>query len=231
MSLSSQTNSSYYTYYSVDDFYPTILGILGFALNTLSFVALCKSVEFNKRPNASLYFYMKVYSLTNAFLSFISIFTFVGCSYRLYSWSNCLPTQIYYSIVLGISSSLMCMYASILEIVIILERITYFKIQLKKLFVISGPRVCLLSFLVCLIVDAPFYFIYIVDSRTFKLNLTATFTIWFTSTSDYASSLVGKVLLYICYALKDVGIVLIQIFLSLLWLCLFRGYLINRQKF
>ncbi len=202
MNASDYPNSSYYsTDYILTmhgsswildcvNFYPvTILGIFGFVLNAISFIFLHKNQQFYKMPNAPLYFYMKVYSLTNACAYFLSIF--------------------------NISSGLLCFSP-------LFSRLynsawanhNYFKSAFKKLFVMSALKLSMTWFLVCILSDTPFYFIYIVESNTFNVSPTDTFTIWFTNTSGYASTLIGKILLYVCYAFKDVGIVLVKMFPS-----------------
>ena len=136
------TNSSSnftYTYYTAEDvlnmfgstllldvlnFYPyLVLSVIGLFLSILTLVAL-----FSPGFDMNFYKYLKVYTVNNIVNSFINLSNFLaGTTYHILPWTNSKLAIDYY--VYGITCTLnICyFYGGVINIVIALDRITFFK--------------------------------------------------------------------------------------------------------
>jgi hypothetical protein len=96
--LSSETLDFLLTTYGSDlyldnfNLYPfTVISVIGFILNILSYIIFSLS-EFK---NNKLYSYLRVYSINSVIMFFISIFNFVYNTIRIIPWSNSYWAQVY----------------------------------------------------------------------------------------------------------------------------------------
>jgi hypothetical protein len=195
---------------SINLFGYTAVSIAGFILSAFSLVIL-RSDEF-KIP---LYAYLRVYCLSNIICSFINIFNFVFSTYRIFEWSNSYGAQVYYNYILIPVVNISYFYGSVLNIVIILDRISYFDFRMRTFFKLSPYVISMIAFVVIFVIDIPYYFIYVPYSTDVKLNRTFTFTVWYSYPSEFATTLLGQVLLYIIYALRDVALTFVLIGLNM----------------
>jgi hypothetical protein len=197
----------------------TFVSIAGFVLSFFSF-KIFLDTEFN----IPLYAYLRVYCINNAISSFVSIFSFTYTTYRIFDWSNSWTTQFYYNCIMVPIVNISYLYCSVLNIVITLDRISYFNARMRNFFKLSPYKISLISFVVSFLVDLPYCFIYVPTPAEVKLNQTFTFTIWYSYPSEFASTLLGQILLYIIYALRDVGVTFIQIGLNIVSIYLLKKH-------
>ena len=121
-------------------------------------------------------------------------------------------------------------YTGILEIAILLERMKIFSLVVKKYFTLAPKKVCLTSFLLCLVIDSFYAFVFVPASGgdyvyfsskdgTFKQN-----TFYYVSTSDFANSNAGRVLLITVYVVRDFFTMITSVTLNLVSLVQMRTY-------
>ncbi len=205
--------------------YPlTIISVLGLCLNTLSLLVF-RSDEFN----IPLYAYLRVYSITNILQSFVSIFNFVYSTYRIVAWSNSYGAHVYYNYVSIPVTSLIYFYASLIGLIVLLDRITCFQTNLRTIFRLSPYKACVLAFAICFIINLPCFFAFAPASQQVHLGQNSTFIIWFSSTSAFAESTLGQALTLASFALQDLLVSLVEIILNVFSIYLFKRHL-NRKK-
>ena len=204
----------------------TTISVFSFIANLFSFIIFCKMD--NSLP---LNHYMRIYCISNALLGLASAFNFLATSYRLISWSNSFWTQAYYNFVYTPISNLSYFFSSALDVVILLERIAIFnktvKIYLDKL---SPTLVCIVLFALCTIIDFPYFFVFAPNLFTGKLDENTSITVWYSFTTPYAKSQLGKILTFIIYAIRDFIVMIVQIALSIFSTVLLKKYLDKKMK-
>jgi hypothetical protein len=242
--MTSENGSELATYYTMDEvltmygstwaldslnFYLcTIVSVIGFVLSILGFVVFSKS-EFN----IPLYAYLRVFCLTSVAMCSVCIFKFVANSYRILSWSNSFGTQVYFNYVMIPLSNLFYFHSTVLDIVILLDRICLLNIQMKQKmkWLHQYPyRLCAFIFMLCILVDFPYFFVFIPAQATVQLNQTTPFVIHYSSTSPFAASELGKILTFMVYAVRDVAVMVIQFSLNIASAVLLKRHFQKKQK-
>ena len=237
--INNQTTSNYYT---LDDLLTsygstwildilnlylfTVISVLSLIANLFGFI-----IFYNMRNSLPLYQYLRFYCISNVVMSLASVFNFLATSYRIISWSNSFWTQAYYNYVYTAIINLSYFYSSVLDVVILLDRIAIInklvKIYLNKL---SPTLICIVLFGLCTVIDFPYFFVFEPDSITEKLDANTTFTVWFANTTPFAKSQLGKILTFTIYAIRDFFVVIVQIALSILSTVLLKKYLNKKMK-
>jgi hypothetical protein len=156
----------------------TFVSISGFILSIFSYVIFLDD-EFN----IPLYAYLRVYCINNILSAFITIFNFTYSSIRILEWSYSYGAQVYYNYILIPVANICYLYISVLNIVILLDRMSYFSVRMRNFFKLSPYKVSMIAFVVYFLVDLPYCFIYAPNSAEVKLNRAYIFTIWFCYTS------------------------------------------------
>jgi hypothetical protein len=204
----------------------TLVSVVGFVLNTFSFVAFLDD-EFK---GIHLYSYLRVYCINNMIMCFLNIFNFVYSSIRILPWSNSFLTQLYSNYVYIPITNFNYFYGSLLDIVILLNRISYFNATVKNCIKFSPLTICSISFLVCLIVEFPFFFFFMPNSHTATLKDGTIFTIWFSDMTQFAQSTSGSVLKFLMYGLRDILVMLIILVLNVISTCLLKQHLSQKLR-
>ncbi len=133
----------------------------------------------NADSDIPLYKYLKIYTLSNMVILASTAVSFITCAYRVFPWTNSeltLHIGIYYLLQI---ENLAYFYGSVLDCVILLDRISTFKKNVKAWFKLSPYTICLICLMSVIIVSGPYYFTNQVSSVTFRLNSTENFTVWF----------------------------------------------------
>jgi hypothetical protein len=235
------SNASSYYYYTLDalftaygstwildnlNLYPfVIVGILGALLNLFAFI-----IFLDREFSITLYNYLRVYTLNNTIMCLISISNFFWDTYRILPWSNSYWTQVWLNFVYTPISNVSYFYSSLLDICILLDRIATFNSFVRSCMTLPCRFVCLITLLVTLVIDLPYFFVFVPAYNVSKLNATTEITIWFSSTSSFATSTAGTVVTFVVYALRDVLVMVIQIVLNIVSVLLLREHLQNKLK-
>jgi hypothetical protein len=117
-----------------------------------------------------------------------------------------------------------------LGVIILLDRISFFNAHVKKFFQLSAYKISAIAFAACFLIDIPYYFVFVPDSETVRLSQTRTFTIWFSNTSPFAVSALGKALTFIVYGLRDFLVMIIEIAVNLVSVYMLKRYLNKKMK-
>jgi hypothetical protein len=202
----------------------TITSTIGLIMNILAFLVFQDS-EFNVR----LYAYLRVYCLNNACLCFLNIFNFTFSSIRLFSFANSYWAQVYYNYIYTPVITLNYFFGSVVDIIILLDRIGHFDKRIKPCIKLSPYWICIIAFLGCFLINFPYNILYEPGSITVNLNATITFTLWTSLPTSFASSRLATILVYVVAGLREILVFVIQISLNFVSVFLLKRYL-NRKK-
>jgi hypothetical protein len=244
-SSSSSDTDYYYHYDTVDDvllaligssrftdhlnFYPfLIVGFLGLVLNTFSFIVFTTSDR--HEFTAPLYTYLRFYTVQNALMCLVNTFNFVCNSYRLFPFANTYWAQIFAQFIFIPVNNLCYFYSGVLDIAILLDRISIFDQRVKKLMKLSPTTVCLISLAACFVVDFPYFLVYVPDSHRIHLanSTTTTFTVWFIRATSFATSETSMALMFVIYALRDVLVAFALVTLNAISIQMLKSHLKKR---
>lgn len=207
--------------------YPYLLvSVLGFLLSLFSFIVF-QSDKF-KIP---FYEYMRVYTLNGTIACLVSIFNCFNSSIRIVSFSNSFLVQAYNIYVFLPIASTTYFYGSVLDILILIDRLSYFNAGLKCFTKIKPYTLCVISFFICLIIQIPSFLFYRISSSTYPIDSTTNFTLWEGQTTDFAVSAYGYALMIVVYALRDLTAMIIQIILNAACLRLLKNQLNRKQSY
>jgi hypothetical protein len=240
-SINNSTINSSYQYYTTDEIflkygstwaldvlnlYPYItVSSLGVLLSILALIIFQDS-EFN----TPLYVYMRVMSAVNILQSSLNIFNFAFTTLRIIPISNTYAAQFFFNFIFSPVASTCYFYSSVLGLIILLDRISYFKFEFKSLFIISAYKISAIALAVCIIINSPSFFAYVPTTRTFKLSATETFTIWLSFNSTFGFTLLGKILLIIVDSIRDILVMILEVTLNILSMHLLHKHLNMKRK-
>lgn len=204
----------------------TAVSVIGLILNLFGLVVFLDKSEFN----IPLYQYIRVSLVANSILCLASVFNFLATSYRLIAWSNSYWTQAYYNYVYSCIINLSYFYVSVLDIVILLDRIANFDKRFKTWFKLSPYTICIVIFVICALIDSPYYFVFMPGSFTAYLDRNTTFTIWFANTTPFAQSPVGRIVNFTLCAVRDGLVMIIHIVLNIISIHMLKNHLRKKKR-
>lgn len=202
------------------------INVFGFLLNILSLFVFCK-LKLRKLP---LYTYLKFYTFNSITVHLMQIFYTASHSKKYFEFSYAsiispmIACYVYVPLV-----NLTVFYASLIDILIILDRISLFIKKLKNIFIFSAFKTCIVLYIVCMVINSQYIFEFYPTFMDINLSETETFRIYYFQNTDFALSLVGNILNYTTYACRDVLILLVQVCLNTISLVLIKKHLVNKS--
>ena len=203
------------------------LGIIGSVLNLISFVGFLK---INLRQSA-LKQYLIIYTLCSFFVCCIIIwFSFsrlpVHFDFAIsYPMGFCRCKFISVAITLNFMNN-------VLDCIILLERVSNFNGNYKKIFEINPYLICVGVFLLTSFVNSPHFFVFDVRAEQefglFLKNVTLLMSPSFESyciKNTLFKTLTGNIILYMVTLVRDVVMILIEITMSIYSIYMFKKYL------
>ena len=215
-------------YFWVFVYFPT--AVVGFFCNLLSFI-----IFLQKDFNIKLYSYFRLVSfvsIVNCLIASVYPFSVVK---RMGFISNFafLAWQCYFSIPIG---SLDYYYCSVLDILILLDRLSTFIQKLRDIYAKVNTRfLCIFSLVICIVINFPNNFVF--EPGSIELyyygqnnNTIEMFRMTYALTSQFALSSFGQILTYLVYALRDVVTTLAVIILNIFNLIYLKNHLKKKNK-
>lgn len=177
---------------------------------------LCVVVFFKKEFKLPMYDYFRVYSISNCVICFVSIFNALTTPYQIISFANTYVAIVYSVYVFLPVGNLCYFFNTILDIAMILDRIGIFVPRMKLIFSSHPYKLSGLIFLVCTLIDAPYFFLWLPTSFELQLSDTDFYTVYSIDYTEFGYSKVGTIIVYIQYVLRDtLPTILIFIFSSI----------------
>jgi hypothetical protein len=202
-----------------------VVGSIGFILNISSFV-----IFINGKFDIPLYQFLRVYALNSSIICLVSIFLFACNSSRLFPWANARQAQDYISYVYIPIMNTCYFFSTLLDILITIERISLIKTRFKLVLKLTAYKMCMAAFLLCCIINVPFYFTFQTSSALFQLDTGSAYTIWFPEPSAFARSRAGMIINFIIAFIRNLFLMTVEILLNVISIYYFKQYLIKHSK-
>lgn len=209
-------------------FFNIPLGIIGTFLNILCAIVLFtnKSSDFS----TPLYKYLRVYTINSAQTTFFVTFAFLGNTGHLIPFNYTYTSSAIFLYVIVPFSNLGYFYGTLLDILMTIDRIASMSPRLKSYIKLTPYQHCFICFVICLIVDMPFFFMVAPNELTAPINSTHQVTVWFTGVSEFSRTKIGHTMAYTVYILRDAFTMFIVIILNAISLYLLREYLSRKAS-
>ena len=130
------------------------LGVIGLISNIFNFYVI-----FRINVNISTYKYLKVYCLNSSLIGFISIFTLYGnFTIRFTGIKTDLFARIYRCFIVNYVATSLYFYGNMLDIVIVIDRLSIFVNFFKKLSKINPLNISIFLAIICFTINLPTFF-------------------------------------------------------------------------
>jgi hypothetical protein len=205
------------------------MNLIGFLLNMASLHAF-SVIKFHRPVLKS---YLKIYSFISAICCFIGIFNFVSRSPR---YTNVVYTRlagIYSCKILQLISSFY-LFANILDCLILFERLSNFVKRFKKFSTYDTTCVSFLVYLICFFVSLPFMLTFsIKEEKEFyeamnNYQIAIAFT--YCRKETFFDSFIGEIILVLVILIRDILLLLFELFTSIISIFLLNRYLCKKKK-
>jgi hypothetical protein len=147
----------------------------------------------------------------------------------MFSWGNSYWTQVYFTWVYLPLVVTGYLFGTILDIYIILDRITAFNKKFGVFFKFTPRIMMAIALALSIVIQLPWFFDLAPVSVTVTLDTGVDYQIWFSGLTRYAVSEVGQIVLFVVYATRDVGSMAVEIVLNIVSIVYFKLY-VNRKK-
>lgn len=140
--------------------------------------------------------------------------------------------QVYVYIPFGVT---IYYYISVLDIIILIDRLSTFIPKLKSIYSKVGANtICLIGFIILFIINFPYYFVF----RPFRFDLhyldqnktVQVLTLFYAYPGEFATSFVGQVLTYLTYSLREAAVIFIVMVLNFVNMIFLKRHLKKRAK-
>lgn len=184
---------------------PSILGLLSEAV--CFFVFMCIKV------NTPLYSYLKAYTINN-FL--ICCCLFIQFFYAVYSLGDPRTMTVINSYVIFPFLGLFYLNGSLLDVAILLDRISIFNKKVKEGLDVVKPfiRIILIGF-VSVLFNIPYYFLYAPVRVDVELDNNSEYAVWISGSSSLSSTQAGNALVLFILIVDYIAVMLVQIVLNI----------------
>jgi hypothetical protein len=122
------------------------------------------------------------------------------------------------------------MYSSVLSILILIDRISFFSKKVKNMIKLGAYKTSGIAFAICFVINMPVFFAYGPQASVSMLNATTSVTIYASVPSQFSLTPLGTALTFVIYALRDILIMLILIGLNIVSAWMLRAHFVKKTK-
>ncbi len=193
------------------------MGFIGFILNLISFGVLTKV----KIRDTKIYEYLKIYSLNSSLICLSFGFMFSSHSPRYFSDFTDELAKIFKCRIFAYGMTSLYFFNNLLDILIILDRISIFTTKLNRLGLIKPYILCLILLSLCSMTNLILYFsIKIAPDEIFISSNLSTYC----EQTDFARSTLGFIINLIVIILRDILTLIVEIMCSLILIYCYKRY-------
>jgi hypothetical protein len=200
-------------------------GTLGLVLNIMSYRILLRKEFYT----IQLYTYIRIYVFSSVILNFLQTFYSITMTRLLPSVQNTYLGQAYACFVYTPIHNLLTFYKFGIDLAIIIDRISTLSPRVKKIYKLNAIQILILIFVIVLVVDFPYFFTF-VPNRVNFIYKNQSIEYYYTDTSSFARSKIGKIVLYIVYFFRHVVTLISEIILDIISNILLSKHFLNKQK-
>ena len=204
----------------------TPISFLGFLTNLLSFFILLKPIFFA----TPIFNFFRVYTLNSAALCLLLSTYFIVPTYSLFAFTNTIEAYTYGAYFYVPFYTTIYFFNSFLDVYISVERVSFFVPLFERINAYSWKIICLILFATCLAINFPFFFYYKPQVNILKLDTHETFVINAWGLTDFSKLLVGKIIAYVIYFIRDVLTLFLEIVLNILAVVLMKKHLNTKRN-
>ena len=193
------------------------MGFIGFILNIISFGVLYKV----KIKETKLYEYLKIYSLNSSLICLSFGFLFSSHSPRFFPDFTDYLVKIFKCRIFAYGMISLYFFNNLLDILIILDRVSIFTAKLNRLNSIKPYVLSLILILACFLINLSLYFSIEItsDEIFFASNLNT-----YCEQTDFAKSTEGFIINAIVIIFRDIITLIIEIICSILVIYYYKKY-------
>ena len=209
-------------------FFTTPISIFGFLTNLLSLYVFLQS-EFQK---LTVYNYLRVIVTNSAILCFFTIFDFVFYSRRYFTFVNTYWANAYNCFIHEPITNTAYFFGSVLDIIIMLDRLSTFSRKYRVIpEAIEWWKVTIGTLMICIVINGPYYFVNLPTEFSFQIATSnQAYIVYAVDQSDFSTTVVGRVLTFGIYFIRDFLTMVISIVLNILSVVCLKQYLKNHAK-
>ena len=201
----------------------TSLGIVGFLMNASAYYVLRNKIF----HTAVLFKYLRISVLNSLAISLFMIFVFIPSTYRIFDFTNSYGAMFYGSYLQVPIISVIYFNGHLLELSIIVERILNFVSYPRIKRIIKFKYLWAIWLASSIVLNVPIFFSSYPTYIDVPLDDGSMQKFYYYGVTDFASSTVGKIILYCVYFVRDIMTLVLKTFLNGLLIYLIKKY-INR---
>ena len=204
------------------------LCLISVVLNSISFWILNKK-EFML---GTFFSYLRIYVLNSSAFSLILITAPLFSSKRILTFSNSYTTSFYGCYIFSVLMATLYLFSSLLEILIVVERMSYFlPNRFKKIDKMGAKKFCFVLLALSLLVNSPMFFVtYPKLVYLIKLDQNTTYPLFYWNLTRFSFTIEGSVILSLMGFVRDVLTLVVKIVFNGISAHLVRDYIKRLNK-
>lgn len=204
-----------------------VISFMGLVSNVFSLVVFCSS-----QFRISLYKYLRINSICSIVLCLFSMGRAFTVSYHIIPWANSELARTFYVYGYIHVSNIGYFFSSLIEILMLLDRIAYFNKKVELFFQrikLSPYLLSLMSFVLCFLIYSPNFFI--AQPGSISLNImNQSVTIWYVKSSEFSTTQLAIILKAVALFIKDGLVTVIQVALNLISFYMLKQFLKKKRR-
>ena len=200
-------------YFSIEILYSylfTSVTLTGIITNIINIYILNQ-----KEFTASLFKYLRIYCVNSLIVCLSGSFVFASFVRNFNSTPVIYDALFYYVYIFIPFANTGYFYGSVLDIMIVLERISLF-VKFFKTFATRINFCCFIGLIVCIILNVPYFFVYVPKTNEFNISSTSSVYITYYDVSNIAKTRIVQILTYIEFVLRDFLLLVFEILSNLI---------------
>ena len=154
-------------------------------------------------------------TLNNAVLSLFEMVLFLIPTYRYFEFTNTYEAMVFASYAYYPMLIIFFVFGSFLDILVCIERCSFFIKKLKSAMSITPKNICSVLFLTSIIIGLPYFFLLSPHYFDAPLDENQIYKIWFMDYSQFGRSTAGKIVAHLLRFTKDVLLLIIEILVNI----------------
>lgn len=191
---------------------------------------ICVIVFYSREFKLPMYIYLRLYSIANTIIALVSIYSALTTPIQLIPWANSPAANYYVAYVYCPIMNLSYFFATVLDIAMLMDRIALFMPRLKPIFCNHPYKLSGVIFLICLVIDFPYFFFYLPASALFQLNSTEYYRLYYIDYTDFGHSDAGRITQYTQWVLRDILPVILIFICGVVSIGLLNAHMTKKKK-
>jgi hypothetical protein len=203
-----------------------ILSLVGVCLNLLGLLVLADS-QF--KSTLRLYDYLRAYLLNSLLICILGSTLFITA--RRYVYPNAFIGAWYFTHVFCKTMATIYFYASVLDILVLLDRLSILndKFKIFRFIKWSTCRICLTLIATCVVINSPYYFMYTPSSLIVNLSSNEQHTFYHLDSSEFLRSMQGRFASYALIFIRELIPTILQLLLGICLFWMLKTYLSKKS--